>query len=278
LAIKNTITRVIWVVAGVVTYLFLGSPWMIPLLMVAGGIATNFSNKRIPQKEEKPKAIRWWNFWLFGIVFLLAGLFSELARKQDWPDRKSINLFENTYRMGSLVFGGGQVLLPMMYEQWSIRPSRVREKNPGAIQIDERDMYVGMGVVRAVPGPVFSIASFTGGMALRSEGSYWQLLGCIIGMIGIFLPSALLVLFFFPIWQKLKKYAVIYRSIEGINAVVMGVLMASLLYILRDVVGPLGEMGIKNLLVFGATVGLLQFTRIPAPLLVGASILLGYFL
>ena len=278
LAIKNTITRVIWVVAGVVTYLFFGSPWMIPLLMVAGGIATNFSNKRIPQKEEKPKAIRWWNFWLFGIVFLLAGLFSELARKQDWPDRKSINLFENTYRMGSLVFGGGQVLLPMMYEQWSVRPSRVREKNPGAIQIDERDMYVGMGVVRAVPGPVFSIASFTGGMALRSEGSYWQLLGCIIGMIGIFLPSALLVLFFFPIWQKLKKYAVIYRSIEGINAVVMGVLMASLLYILRDVVGPIGEMGIKNLLVFGATVGLLQFTRIPAPLLVGASILLGYFL
>jgi chromate transporter len=209
---------------------------------------------------------------------LLAGLFSELARKQDWPDRKPINLFENTYRMGSLVFGGGQVLLPMMYEQWSVRPDRVKENNPGAIQIDQKDMFVGMGMVRAVPGPVFSIAAFTGGMAMKSDGFWWQLLGCVIGMVAIFLPSALLVLFFYPIWHNLKKYAVIYRSIEGINAVVMGVLLASLLYILLDVVGPLHVIRFEPLLVFAATVGLLQYTKIPAPLMVGACILLGYFL
>lgn len=278
LAIKNTITRVILLVSGIVSYLFFGSPWMIPLLMIAGGIATNFSDKRIPQQSDKPKAVRWWNFWLFGVVFLMAGLFSEWARTQDWPDRKPINLFENTYRMGSLVFGGGQVLLPLMYEQWSIRPAQVHEKNPGAIQIDEKDLYVGMGMVRAVPGPVFSIASFTGGMALKPEGPYWQLLGCFIGMIGIFLPSALLVLFFFPVWQNLKKYAVVYRSIEGINAVVMGILMASLLYILRDVLGATGEIDLKHLFVFLGTIGLLQFSRMPAPLLVVVCIFLGYFL
>lgn len=278
LAIKNTITWVILLIAGGVTYLFLGSPWVIPVLMVAGGIATNFSNKRIPQQTDKPKTIRWWNFWLFGIVFLLAGFFSEQARKENWPDRKPINLFENTYRMGSLVFGGGQVLLPLMYEQWSVRPARIQDKNPGVIRIDEKDMYVGMGMVRAVPGPVFSIAAFTGGMALKSDGVYWQLLGCLIGMVGIFLPSALLVLFFFPIWQKLKKYAVIYRSIEGINAVVLGVLMATLFYILRDVIGPIGQFNPGALLVFLGTVGLLQYTRLPAPLLVGCCVLLGYFL
>jgi chromate transporter len=135
-----------------------------------------------------------------------------------------------------------------------------------------------MGVVRAVPGPVFSIAAFTGGMAMKSEGLWWQLLGCVIGMVAIFLPSALLVLFFYPIWHNLKKYAVIYRSIEGINAVVMGVLLASVLYILVDVVGPVNAISFAPLLVFVATVGLLQYTKIPAPLIVGACILLGYFL
>lgn len=278
LAIKNTITWVIFLISAGITYFFFGSPWMIPVLMVAGGIATNFSNKRIPQVSDKPKTVRWWNFWLFGIIFLLAGFFSELARKQNWPERKPINLFENTYRMGSLVFGGGQVLLPLMYEQWSVRPGRVRENNPGAIQIDQKDMYVGMGMVRAVPGPVFSIASFTGGMALKSEGLFWQLVGCFIGMVAIFLPSALLVLFFYPIWHNLRKYAVIYRSIEGINAVVMGVLLASLMYILADVVGPPDAINLYYFFVFMFTVALLQFTQLPAPLIVGACMLLGYFL
>jgi chromate transporter len=97
-------------------------------------------------------------------------------------------------------------------------------------------------------------------------------------MVAIFLPSALLVLFFYPIWHNLKKYAVIYRSIEGINAVVMGVLLASVLYILVDVVGPVNAISFAPLLVFVATVGLLQYTKIPAPLIVGACILLGYFL
>ncbi len=278
LAVKNTITWIIFFISAIICFWFFGSPWMIPVLMVAGGIATNFSNKRIPQQSDKPKTIRWWNFWLFGILFLLAGFFSEVARKQEWPERKPINLFENTYRMGSLVFGGGQVLLPLMYEQWSVRPGRVQENNPGAIRIDQKDMLVGMGMVRAVPGPVFSIGAFTGGMALRSEGVFWQLLGCIIGMVAIFLPSALLVLFFYPIWHNLKKYAVIYRSVEGINAVVMGVLAGSLFFILMDVVGTPTSIQLYPLLVFLATVGLLQFTNIPAPLLVGACLALGYFL
>ncbi len=58
-------------------------------------------------------------------------------------------------------------------------------------------MLTGIGIVRAVPGPVFSIASYSGGLALKDMGPAMQLLGGVIGMIGIFLPSALLVLFFF---------------------------------------------------------------------------------
>ena len=103
------------------------------------------------------------------------------------------------------------------------------------VQIDEKDMYTAMGIVRALPGPVFSIASFTGGMALKDMGTEMQIVGCLIGMIAIFLPSALLVLFFFPIWNNLKKYAAVYRSLEGINAVVVGIMIASTFYIMKDI-------------------------------------------
>src|SRR5204863_1957975 len=179
-------------------------------------------------------------FWMFRIIFIVAGFLSETAKNNELPNRTPINLFENTYRMGSLVFGGGQVLMPMMYEQFCVRPDAIKEKDPEVVRIDKNDMYTGMGIVRALPGPVFSIASFTGGMALKDYGktpeekSIMQVLGCVIGTVAIFLPSALLVLFFFPICNNLRKYAAVYRSLEGINAVVVGIMIASTFYLMKD--------------------------------------------
>lgn len=282
ISIKNTITWVIMVLSIVATYLFFKTPWIFPLLIILGGIATNLSHKRIPQVEATPQKVKWWNIWLFAFIFLAAGITSELARTNNWPHRKPVNLFENTYRMGSLVFGGGHVLMPMMYEQYSVRPQIVKQKRPEAagniIEINKGDMITGMGIVRAMPGPVFSIASFTGGMALKDEGAYMQVLGCLIGSIAIFLPSALLVLFFFPIWNNLKKYAVVYRSLEGINAAVVGIMIASTLYIMKDIslVGA-NANSLMNISIIVATFCLLQFTKIASPFIVIACIVLGYF-
>jgi chromate transporter len=279
LAIRNTITWVIMIVSTAATYLLFKQPWIFPSLIILGGVATNLSRKRIPQIEEKPRKIKWWNFWLFGIIFIAAGIISETARKDNWPNRAPINLFENTYRMGSLVFGGGQVLMPMMYEQWSVRPEAIKAKDDNVVQIDEDDMYTAMGIVRAVPGPVFSIASFAGGMALKDMGPEMQVIGCIIGMVGIFLPSALLVLFFFPIWNNLKKYAAVYRSLEGINAVVVGIMIASTFYIMKDI-SLIDAKGISvvNVIVIIGTFLLLNFTRIASPFIVLGCLALGALL
>ncbi len=276
---RNTITRVIMLVATVATFFLFRLPAIFPIIIVLGGVATNFSLKRIPQIEQKPAKIKWWNFWLFGIIFIAAGVISETARKDNWPNRAPINLFENTYRMGSLVFGGGQVLMPIMYEQFSIRPEAVQEKDPNVVQVDKDDMLTGMGIVRAVPGPVFSIASFTGGMALKEQGFNMQVLGCIIGTLAIFLPSALLVLFFFPIWHNLKKYAAIYRSLEGINAAVVGIMIGSTFYILKDISLLQPRMiSAVNLSVILGTFLVLCYTRLPSPVIVAICLVLGYFL
>lgn len=275
--VRNTITWFIMLVSTAATYYFFRLPVIFPLVIILGGIITNLSKKRIPQVERKPSKIKWWNFWLFGIIFITAGIISEVARKDDWPNRKPINLFENTYRMGSLVFGGGQVLMPLMYEQFSVRPEAIKEKNPNVVRIDKEDMYTGMGIVRAVPGPVFSIAAFTGGMALKDMGPTMQAVGCIIGMVGIFLPSALLVLFFFPIWNNLKKYAVVYRSLEGINAAVIGIMIASTFFIMKDIsLIEAKTISAINLGVILGTFLLLCYTRIPSPVIVAACLLLGY--
>lgn len=283
ISIKNKITWVLMIVCSIATYLLFKQPWIFPLLILLGGVATNISKKRIPQIEIKPKKIKWWNFWLFGIIFIAAGFLSEFARKNDLPNRGPINLFENTYRMGSLVFGGGQVLMPLMYEQFSVRPDAIRSKDDEVISVDKDDMYTGMGIVRAIPGPVFSIASFTGGMALKNHGTTpeertaMQILGCIIGAIAIFLPSALLVLFFFPIWHNLKKYAAVYRSLEGINAAVVGIMVAATLYLMKDIsLLEIKAGSLLNAIVIAATFNLLQYTKILPPVIVLGCLLMGY--
>lgn len=281
-SIKNTITQVIMLVALGATYFLFKTPWVIPILIVLGGVATNFSDKRIPEKDVvKPKEIRWTNIWVFVLVFALAGILSETARKQNWENKKPYNLFENFYRFGSFVFGGGDVLIPLMLDQYVVRPTskKVIAKNPDIIKVDREELLTGAGMVRAIPGPVFSIASFMGGIALKNEGPRVQLLGCIIGSIAIFLPSALLVLFFFPVWQMLKKYVVVFRSLEGINASVVGIMFAATLYLLKDVsIMSLSAVSFMNMAVILGTFLVLRYSKIPTPLIVMICLLAGLVL
>ena len=280
LSIKNTITQVIMLVALLATYFLFKTPWIIPVLIICGGIATNFNSRRIPEKEVvKPKQIRWTNIWLFVLIFAVAGFLSETARTQNWENKKPYNLFENFYRFGSFVFGGGDVLIPLMLDQYVVRPTsqRVTKNNQDVIKIERDELLTGSGMVRAIPGPVFSIASYIGGIALKKEGRAVQLLGCIVGSVAIFLPSALLVLFFFPVWQNLKKFVVVFRSLEGINAAVVGIMIAATLYLLKDVsIISLGTLSFINIAVILGTFLLLQYSKIPPPFIVLFCLLIGF--
>jgi chromate transporter len=279
ISIKNTITQVIMLVALLSTYFLFKTPWIIPALIICGGIATNFSSKRIPTKDViKPRQIRWTNIWLFVLIFVVAGFLSETARKQNWENKKPYNLFENFYRFGSFVFGGGDVLIPLMLDQYVVRPTseRVIKKNPDVIKVERDELLTGAGLVRAIPGPVFSIASFMGGIALKNEGPKIQLLGCLIGSIAIFLPSALLVLFFFPVWQYLKKFVVVLRSLEGINAAVVGIMIAATLYLVKDVsIMSYSTISYINMAVILGTFLVLQYSKIPPPFIVLFCLLTG---
>ena len=236
-SVNSIITRWIFAITAIITFIGFNTPWTIPAIIILAGVVTNFSDKRIPTDGTAPKSIQWRALVLFVLLFIAAGFLSERATKQNWESRKLFNLFENNYRFGSMVFGGGDVLIPIMYEQFVTRPAskRIQENKRDVIKIDRANFLTGTGLVRAVPGPIFSISSYMGAMALKEKSMSTQLYGALVASIGIFLPSFLIVLFFFPIWQYLKKYAIFYRSLEGVYAAIVGIMMGASLYLIKDI-------------------------------------------
>jgi chromate transporter len=267
-SITNKATLVLMLIATLST-VEVRSPWIFPILLLFGGLISNFSNKRIVSKVEKPKPVRWLNLWLFAIIFIIAGICSELGRQQHWEHRRIFNLFENFYRFGSIVFGGGQALVPMMLVQFVTLPA----KRGFAPYLSTGDLTTGFGLVQAMPGPVFSMCAYVGGMAMSQFGPVWQTVGCFVSIVAIFLPSTLLLLFLFPVYQNLKQHVIIYRALEGMNAIIVGVIWASGIILMTEI--NKGAFNFMSLVVAFISFCLLQFTKIPAPLIVVAWLLLG---
>ncbi|HRO43197.1 MAG TPA: chromate efflux transporter [Flavipsychrobacter sp.] len=265
-SVKHFATWAIMVGAGIAT-VFIRSPWIFPIILLLAGSISNVSNKRIPDAREKPKPIRWVNIWLFAVVFIIAGILSEVARSHKWEHAIAFNLFENFYRFGAIVFGGGQALLPMMLYQFVHRPTQLHHQP----MLSSVELLTGYGLVQAVPGPVFSICSFVGGMVMSPYGTFWQVMGCIIGTVAVFLPSTLLLFFLFPLYQNLRQHVIIYRALEGFNAAVVGIIWASGIVLFQ-----LMPFEWLNVVVVAITFSLLFFTRIPSPLIVVGWLLMGW--
>lgn len=269
-SIKKVTTFILMLVCGIITFILFKTPWVFPILIILGGVISNFTNKQYPpNKALRPKHVKWTNIWLFVVLFLIAGFFSEISRTKNWENKRSFALFENFYRFGSLVFGGGDVLMPLMYDQYVAR-TKIK------YNISKEEYLTGWGMVRAIPGPVFSVAAYTGGLVMRPEGKTKQVLGCFIAVFAIFLPSALLVLFFYPVWHNLKKYPIVYRALEGINAAVVGIMWAATFYLLHDIsVSDFETISVINIGVIISTFCILTFTKIKSPYVVLACLLLG---
>lgn len=123
-------------------------------------------------------------------------------------------LFDSFYRSGALVFGGGHVVLPLL--QAEVVP-------PGWVSNDQ--FIAGYGAAQAVPGPLFTFAAYLG--AVRGpEPNGW--LGAAIALVAIFLPAWLLVVGALPFWNALRGRAHVQGALRGVNAAVVGILLAAL--------------------------------------------------
>jgi chromate transporter len=280
--IHTTVSRFIFIISCLFVFVFFKSPWVFPAVLIAGATFGFLLNKKkSPAYKRSSLPVRFFPIFLFVLFFVTAGFLSEKARKNNWIERTPYNLFENMYRFGSYVFGGADVLIPVMYNQYVVRPESgyIKQYNKDVISIDRQAFLNATGVVRAIPGPAFSIAAFVGGIAMSGHSVVYQIAGCFIGATAIFLPSFLLGIFFFPLWEHLKNIESIRRCLSGVNAAVVGIMFAGALYLFQDSFILMKDRDLQQMIpylfVFSSTLLLLFFTRISPPFIVLGVLLLG---
>ena len=137
----------------------------------------------------------------------------------------TFSMFNSFYQVGSLVFGGGHVVLPLIKSN---------------IDIDENSFLVAYSLAQAVPGPMFTIASYIGVVAFEET----PFLGALISTLAIFLPGFLLILAFYKSFESYLKNPTISKIVAGINASVVAILFS----VLVTIVIPSGILNIYDLI------------------------------
>lgn len=244
------------IISAVISY-FYNSPYIFPIILLFGGAVTAIKFKTQPIETKQKLEIQWANFILWAFVFISAAVIGGLTRELP------VRLFENFYRNGSLIFGGGQVLIPLFYTEF------VEFKG----YLNNEEFLSGFAIAQALPGPTFSFSAYIGSLAMRNYGTWGEILGGFIAALGIFLPGTFLIFFVIRFWGALKKYRVIKASLEGINAASAGMVVAAGLIMFNPI-----ETNILNVSIIAGTFCLLAFTKAPAPFIILAGLLAGFIL
>ena len=251
-------------VGSLIATLILQNAYAFPLLILLGGIISSALETQ-PQENElrvklfsnvNPKKVT----YFIGILLFFAALGAIV--NQTSPFSLPIRLFENFYRNGILIFGGGQVLVPLMYTEF------VQAKH----YLTNSEFLSGYALQQALPGPTFSFTSFLGGISMgnKGDGIWGQVIGSIVAVIGINSPGLILILFIVPFWNDLKKITRIKNSLSGINAVAVGFMATALILLAK----PFGLHWLAYLVMAG-TFLLLNFTKIKTPIIIIIGIVLG---
>lgn len=252
--IKDSSTAIMMVFAAVTAY-FIRTPWVFPVLLLAGAIVSIMISKE-KNLWNRTSFTPPWHYLVVFFAIAAAGVILASV-----SGIKIIRLFESFYRYGYLVFGGGQVVVPIMHTELV----HVME------YMTNQEFLTGYGLVQGLPGPMFSFAAYAGGMAARGGSALFQVLGAVAGGIGIFLPGLLLIYFVYPVWEELKQVRAVKVSLAGINAVAGGLIAVAAVTLTQA-----SGFNVHNLAATVLTVVLLATGRIPAPLIVAAGLAAGF--
>jgi chromate transporter len=172
--------------------------------------------------------------------------------RQVFPSH-ALAVFDSFYRTGSLVFGGGHVVLPLLYAE--VVPTG---------WVTPEQFVAGYGAAQAVPGPLFTFAAYLGAVQAPEPNG---LAGATVALVAVFLPSFFLVIGALPFWEALRGRPDVQSALRGVNAAVVGLLLAALYQ-------PVWTSAITAPADFGlalAAFGLLTLWRLPPWLVVALA-------
>ncbi|MEG2330487.1 chromate transporter, partial [Anaerorhabdus sp.] len=161
--IKDQVTFLLALSTAVITFFFKVS-WIYPVLLLTGGALAIFAYKE-ENMFQKVKLNVSWRYLILFVLFAIGSAFLVL-----FTQSILVNLFYQFYRFGYLVFGGGQVVVPLMLEQF-VDINHYLSAN---------EFLIGYGLIQGLPGPMFAFSSFVGGLATRDLGLFTQIFAGLI--------------------------------------------------------------------------------------------------
>ena len=191
------------------------------------------------------------------LIFLVwAGVLALVIILKDVAELDSayLDIFETMYRIGSIIFGGGQVVLPMLQDE--VVPSWMT-----------KDQFLqGLGLAQSMPGPLFNFASYLGAV-------YKGVPGALIGYAGIFGPGVILIFAMVPFWAKLRHNATFKAVLQGVNATAIGLVGAACVILWESAI-----VDSADAMVFSVALTMAIVFNKPAPLCIFVGGVLGAIL
>lgn len=188
---------------------------------ITSAVHTSSGTKPVLDVEpevEQPRGKLLWS-WKTGLAIIAAFLASfvviMVCRGVYSGDNRGFDLFSNLYLAGTIIFGGGPVVIPLLPEY---------TVNPG--WVSPRDFLLGLAITQAFPGPNFNFAVYLGTLAVK-RSSLPAAAGAIIGLLGIFTPGIFVVAGTVGVWSSIRKVQAIRSALRGIHAAAVGILFTA---------------------------------------------------
>lgn len=231
------------------------SMWIVPLLLVAGGMVVLFPHLKTKSDVKISHQPKW---FMLGIVILLA-VFNEGLRT--FITTPFVTLYTSFYRYGYSVIGGGQIVLPLM----------IQDLVQSQSLISLNDFLAGYAIDQAIPGPLFSFAAFVSSRSFAGTG--YSFLSGIIGGLSIFLPGILLVFFIFPLWKSTRAIPQMKYFLSGVSITAASLITVTAIN--QFIVLPI-NLAVYIIVVLSTL--LLLSKKIPAPFIVILAVIAGFIL